>query len=128
MKMVYLISRILLSLLFLVFGSNGFLHFIPMGTPPPGLAGEFMHALMESHYALVVSALQVLGGFLVLIPRLAPTGLVILGPIVFNILLFHIFLMPAGLPLAIITVLFWIGAAIPFRSALLCLVSVKPAA
>lgn len=127
MKMVSLIARILLSLLFLVFGLNGFLHFIPMGPAPTGLAGEFVNALMQSHYMLVVSALQVLGGFLVIIPRLAPLGLVILGPIVFNILLVHIFLIPAGLPLAVITALFWIGAAIPFRSALMCLITVKAA-
>jgi putative oxidoreductase len=125
MKMVSLIARILLSILFLVFGMNGFLHFIPMGPLPTSLAGEFMDALMKSHYMLVVSALEVLGGFLVLIPRLAPLGLVILGPIVFNIMLVHIFLIPAGLPLAIITALFWIGSALPYRSALLCLVSAK---
>jgi hypothetical protein len=49
MKIVGLMARILLGLVFLIFGLNGFLHFIP-GALPPGLAGQFAGALMQSHY------------------------------------------------------------------------------
>jgi putative oxidoreductase len=52
MKIATLIARILLGLLFLVFGLNGFLHFIPM-TPPPGLAGQYMGALFLALWAIL---------------------------------------------------------------------------
>jgi putative oxidoreductase len=60
-----LIARILLGLLFMVFGLNGFLHFIPM-PPPAGLAGQYMGALFVSHYLTFVFAMQVIGGALLL--------------------------------------------------------------
>ena len=61
MKIAVLIARILLGLQFLVFGLNGFLHFIPMPLPT-GLAGQYMGALFLSHYLTVVFLLQVVGG------------------------------------------------------------------
>jgi putative oxidoreductase len=57
MKIATLIARILLGLLFLVFGLNGFLHFIPM-SPPSGLAGQYMGVLFISHYLTFVFAVQ----------------------------------------------------------------------
>ena len=105
MKYVILLVRILLGLVFVVFGSNAFLHFIPM-QPMPGDAGAFMGALFRSGYLYVIAALQMLGGLCLLIhPRFVALGLLILGPIIVNILLFHIFMAPAGLPLAIIVLL-----------------------
>jgi putative oxidoreductase len=78
MKIAVLIARILLGLLFLVFGLNGFLHFIPM-PPPAGLAGQYMGALFVSHYLVVVFLLQVVGGALLLAGRYIPLGLLLLG-------------------------------------------------
>ena len=102
MKIATIIVRVLLGLVFVVFGSNIFLHFIPMPPPPATLAGDFSKALMQSHYIYVVGLLQVIGGLLLLIGRFVPLGLTLLGPVIVNILLFHIFLDPSGLPLAII--------------------------
>jgi uncharacterized membrane protein YphA (DoxX/SURF4 family) len=68
----------------------------------PSLATDFSKALMESHYMYVVGLLQVLGGLLLLIGRFVPLGLTMLGPVIVNILLFHIFLDPSGLPMAIV--------------------------
>jgi uncharacterized membrane protein YphA (DoxX/SURF4 family) len=99
MKIIALIARSLLGLIFVVFGLNAFLHFIPM-PPPQGLAGDFMKALFMSHYFYVVAVLEVAGGALCLIGRFVPLGLTLLGPVIVNILLFHVFLEPAGLPLA----------------------------
>ena len=103
MKIATIIVRVLLGLMFVVFGSNIFLHFLPMTppTPPPPLAVDFSKALMESHYILVVGALQVIGGALLLLGRYVPLGLTLLGPVIVNIMLFHIFLDPSGLPIAI---------------------------
>jgi putative oxidoreductase len=102
MKIATIIARVLLGLMFVVFGSNIFLHFIPMPPLPQTLAGDFSKALMQSHYIYVVGLLQVIGGLLLLIGRYAPLGLTLLGPVIVNILLFHIFLEPSGLPMAII--------------------------
>lgn len=107
MKIAALIARILLGLLFLVFGLNGFLHFIPM-PPPTGLAGQYMGALFLSHYLTVVFLIQIIGGALLLANRFVPLALTLLGPVLVNILLFHSFLAPAGLPLALVTTLLWL--------------------
>lgn len=102
MKIATIIVRVLLGLMFVVFGSNIFLHFIPMPPPKPSLATDFSKALMESGYMYVVGFLQVAGGLLLLIGRYVPLGLTLLGPVIVNILLFHIFLEPTGLPMAIV--------------------------
>ena len=102
MKVATIIARVLLGLIFLVFGSNIFLHFIPMPEQKPSLATDFSKALMESHYVFVVGFLQVAGGLMLLIGRYVPLGLTLLGPVIVNILLFHSFLEPTGLPIAIV--------------------------
>jgi uncharacterized membrane protein YphA (DoxX/SURF4 family) len=107
MKIAVLIARILLGLLFLVFGLNGFLHFIPM-PPPAGLAGQYMGALFLSHYLVAVFLLQVVGGLLLLAKRYVPLGLLLLGPVLVNILLFHSFMAPEGLPIALFATVLWL--------------------
>src|SRR5207248_9533643 len=98
MKIATVIARILLGLIFVVFGSNIFLHFIPMPPPPPGLVGDFTKALLVSHYLHVVAVFQIVGGLLLLVGRFVPFGLVLLAPIIVNIDLVHILLDPSGLP------------------------------
>jgi uncharacterized membrane protein YphA (DoxX/SURF4 family) len=107
MKIAALIARILLGLMFFVFGLNGFLHFIPMGPMPTGVAGEFTGALIASHYMYIVAALQLLGGVLLLAGRYVPLGLTILGPVIVNILLFHLLMAPKGLPTALLVAVLW---------------------
>jgi len=107
MKIAALIARILLGLIFLVFGLNGIVPFIPRGPMPTGAAGQFAGALMQSHYTLIVAGLQVIGGVLLLVNRYVPLGLVILGPVIVNIFLFHLLMAPSGLPMAIVVVVLW---------------------
>jgi putative oxidoreductase len=106
MKILTHTSRFLLGLIFLVFGLNGFLHFIPM-PPPSGVAGQFLGAMFVSKYLLVVSGLQVISGALLLVDRYVPLALTILGPIIVNILLFHGLMNPAGIELAIFVTILW---------------------
>jgi putative oxidoreductase len=96
MKIATIIARVLLGLVFVVFGSNAFLKFL--GSPPelPGLAGDYMRAFMGSGYVYAVAVVQILGGVLLLVGRFVPLGLTLLAPIVVNILLFHFLLMPEG--------------------------------
>ena len=107
MKIVTLLARLLLGLIFVVFGLNGFLNFLSMGPMPSGLAGQFIGALALSHYYWVVAALQVAGGALLLVNRFVPLGLVLLGPVIVNIVLYHVFLNPSGIALAVVVVILW---------------------
>jgi len=102
MKIATIISRVLLGLIFVTFGLNMFLHFIPMPPPPEGPAREFMTALFMSHYLYVVGALQVAGGLILLSGRWMPLGLTLLGPVIVNIVCFHVLMAPAGLPMALV--------------------------
>ena len=108
MKILTLIARLLLGLIFVVFGLNGFLNFLSMGPVPSGLAGQFIGALVLSHYFWVVAALQIAGGALLLVNRFVPLGLVLLGPVIVNIILYHVVLNPAGIALAIVVVILWL--------------------
>jgi putative oxidoreductase len=106
MKIATLIARILLGLMFLVFGLNPFLHFLP-AVLPSGLAGQFLNVLLQSHYVLFIGAVQVAGGVLLLVNRYVPLALTLLGPVIVNILLYHLLLDHAGASLAIIVTIFW---------------------
>jgi putative oxidoreductase len=108
MKIVTLIARVLLGLVFLVFGLNGFLQFFNPGPPPTGLAGQFIGALALSHYYWVIAGLQVAGGVLLLVNRYVPLGLVLLGPVIVNIILYHVFLNPTGIGVAIVVAILWL--------------------
>jgi uncharacterized membrane protein YphA (DoxX/SURF4 family) len=99
MKIPILLARLLLGFAFVVFGLNAFLHFIHQ-PPPQGLAGAFVGALFVSGYFYVVAILQIAGGVILLSGRFVALGLVLLGPVIVNILLFHIFLERTGLPIA----------------------------
>ena len=101
MKIAVLIARILLGLLFVVFGLNTFLHFLPMQLPP-GDAGELMGLMFKHGWFTFIGLLYVIGGLLLLIGRFVPLGLVILGPIIVIILLFHITLLPQGIGIALV--------------------------
>jgi putative oxidoreductase len=111
MKIASLIARLFLGLIFLVFGLNGFLHFIPM-PPPTGVAGQFFGSIFVSHYWVVIFGVQIIGGLLLLLNRFVPLALVILGPVIVNIFFVHALMAPAGLPLAIVVVVLWAIVAI----------------
>jgi uncharacterized membrane protein YphA (DoxX/SURF4 family) len=117
MKIATVIARVLLGLIFVVFGSNIFLHFIPMPPPPPGPIGDFSKALFVSHYLHVVAVFQIVGGLLLLIGRFVPLGLVLLAPVIVNIDLVHILMEPSGLPMAIVVSLLLVFLIWQYRDA-----------
>ena len=106
MKIAVLVARILLGLMFVVFGLNGFLNFLHMPMPP-GAAGQYVSVLFVSHYLHAVCLVEVIGGVLLLSGQFIPLGLVLLGPVIVNILLFHTFLFPAGFPPALLATVLW---------------------
>jgi hypothetical protein len=117
MKIAAMIARYLLGLMFLIFGSNMFLHFIPMGPMSAGLAGEYSAALFAAHYFYIVGAIMVVSAILFLVNRYVPLALVLLGPVLVNILLFHILMAPQGIGMGAFATLLWLLVAYRVRSA-----------
>jgi putative oxidoreductase len=115
-KIASTIARYLLGLIFLVFGLNGFLQFIHM-PPPTGVAAQFVGALFVSHFLAVVFLLEVIPAVLLLVNRYVPLALILLGPVIVNIFLFHCFMAPSGLPLATIAAALWLVVFAGVRSA-----------
>jgi putative oxidoreductase len=118
LKILTLIARLLLGLMFTVFGANS-VHFFMGSMPPlpPGLPGEFSHAMLESHYTQVVGVLMVISGLLFLINRYVPVALVILGPILFNILLFHALMLHKGFEVGVVAAILWFIVFYAYRAA-----------
>jgi putative oxidoreductase len=116
MKTASAIARYLAGIIFLVFGLNGFLNFIPL-PPPEGVAGQFMGALYASHYLWVIFAFQLVAGVLLLINRFVPFAVAVLAPVIVNILSFHLLMAPSGLPLALFVTVLWALIFADVRSA-----------
>ena len=102
MKKAVLVTRILLGLVFLVFGLNGILHFLPTPPMPAGDAATFAAILTTHKYMSFVALCQIIGGLLLLVGRYVPLGLTILGPIIVNILLYHFLLEPKGIAIGLV--------------------------
>jgi putative oxidoreductase len=102
MKILTIIARILLGLIFVVFGSNAFLHFLPMPEPPPNLSGDFLKVFIASGYVYCIGGFQVISGLLLLIGKFVPLALTILAAVIVNILIFHTLMAPEGFPPAIV--------------------------
>jgi uncharacterized membrane protein YphA (DoxX/SURF4 family) len=100
-------ARVLLGLVFFTFGLDGFLHFVPQPDPstlPPGVVA-FSGALMGTGYMFpLIKGTEVTVGALLLANRFVPLALVLLAPVIVNIVLFHAFLAPSGIGLAVVLV------------------------
>jgi uncharacterized membrane protein YphA (DoxX/SURF4 family) len=97
-------ARLLMGLMFFVFGLNGFLNFIPQPkTPMPEGALAFVGALMKTGYMFpLIAGTQVLVGALLLLNRFVPLALALIAPVVVNIVAFHVFLEPKGTAIALV--------------------------
>ncbi len=116
MKIASTIARYLLEIMFTVFGLNGFLQFLPAGQLPP-LAGQFYGVLLASHYTVPIFAIQVVCGLLFLVNRYVPLALTLIGPVIVNILLFHILMAPAGIVPGAIATICWFLVFARYRPA-----------
>lgn len=85
MKTATFIARNLLGLIFLVFGLNGFYTFIPVPVFHP-----FMEIMVESGFIYIEKAIEVAGGILLLLNRYMLAAILILGPVIMNILMYHL--------------------------------------
>lgn len=92
---VVLASRVLLGAVFLVFGANYFVSFIPFPEPPERVS-EFQVFLADLRMYPLFKLVEIVAGGLLLAGRAVPFALLLLAPILVNIALFHIFLLPQG--------------------------------
>ena len=116
MKFVITGAKVVLGLMFLVFGLNGFFQFIPMPAPT-GVAAEYFTVLAKTNYLIPVFLLQTIGGVLLLANRFVPLALILLGPVIVNILLFHILIEPAGTGSAVFVTVLWLIVFYSIREA-----------
>ena len=117
MKVVALICRILLGLGFVVFGANILHPFLHMPAMNPDLPSTKWSMLkMTSGWMKVIGTAQLIGGLLVLIGGTLPLGLCILGPLLVNILCFHIFFMGGqGIAPGAVFTLLWLILLYAYR-------------
>ena len=106
MRIAGIVARLLLGLMFTVFGLNGFLHFLHQ-PPPSGLALQYLTVMSQSHIIMFVFAVQLVCGLLLLAGVFVPLALAVLGPVIVNILLFHITMAPSGIGPGALATLLW---------------------
>ena len=106
MTTVAMVARYLLGIGFVVFGLNAFLQFMP---PPelPEEGGRFMTLLFSSGYFNAIAILKIAAGLMLLLGKFVPLGLTFLGPILVNILLFHLAFDPAGIGMGLVFTVLW---------------------
>jgi uncharacterized membrane protein YphA (DoxX/SURF4 family) len=126
MRIVSIVARYLLGLMFTVFGLNGFLHFIPQPPPANPLAIQFFTAIGASHFAAFFFAIQLVGGSLLLSGFFVPLALTVLAAELYNILAFHLTLSP-GIAPGLVACALWLLVFQQYRASFQSILSAKPA-
>ena len=116
-RYVTAIIRILLGLMFLVFGLNGFLNFMPAPKDMPQEIMNVIGALMKAGYMNVVSGAEVLVAVMLLTNRFVPLALALLAPVVVGIITFHIAIAPATIGPGIVVLVMELYLAWAYRDA-----------
>lgn len=118
-KIVAVVARVLLGLVFLAAGASGFV-FLFMSPPPapPGLASTFEEVFYRSHWEQFVGGVQLLAGVLLLVNRYVPLALILLGAVIANILVFHVTMAPQAIAIPLVVLALWLVLAWHHRSSL----------
>jgi putative oxidoreductase len=125
MKIVSVIARYLLGLLFTIFGLNGFFNFIHQPPPANPLALQFFIAISSSHFASFFFAVQLIGGLLLLLGFFVPLALTLLAAELYNILSFHLTL-SSGITLALFACVLWVLVFLQYRNSFNGILAAKP--
>ena len=126
MKIVSVIARYLLGLLFTVFGLNGFFNFIHQPPPTNPLTIQFFVSISSSHFAAFFFAVQLIGGLLLLSGFFVPLALTLLAAEIYNILAFHLTLAPASIAPALLASVLWILVFLQYRASFKGVLAAKP--
>jgi putative oxidoreductase len=125
MKYVIPTCRILLGLIFFIFGLNNILHFIPMPLPSGDALTWF--GIMAGHgWMTFVGVLMTIAGLLLLVGRFVPLALTLIAPIVVNIVLYHLLLWPHGVAPAVIATVLEVVLLIAYYRSFLPLLAADP--
>jgi hypothetical protein len=127
MKIAVILARVLLGITFVFFGANGLHPFLPMPPPPPGLSGQFMTVFFQSHWVTLVAAVQFAAGVLLLVNRYVPLALALLGPVIVNILAFHLLMNLSGIGPGMVAAVLWFVLFYRYRANFAGLFVAKPA-
>ncbi len=117
--------RILLGLMFLVFGLNGFFNFMPPPKDMPEHIGAVLGTLTTAGYMKVVCGTMVLVGALLLLNLFVPLALALLAPIIVGIITFHVFVAPSTIAPAIVVTVMELYLALAYRHAFYPMLRVK---
>lgn len=126
MKIVSIIARYLLGLMFTVVGLNGFLNFIHQPPPTNPLALQFFGAIVASHFAGYFFAVQLIGGLLLISGFFVPLALTLLAAELYNILAFHLTISP-GIAPGLVACVLWVLVFLQYRESFNGIFSAKPA-
>ncbi len=107
MKIAVTIARILMGLIFSVFGANMLFHFLPNPPLPPGPLKDFTTVMGSTGYLYVVGFFQLVPGLLLLANRYVPLALTVLAAQLVNILTTHALVMHGGFPMPLVVVVLW---------------------
>lgn len=125
MKFAVIIARILLGGMFVFSGIVALLHLIkqPDNLPPDAVA---YNSAMSHGYMTFVAILMLVGGILLLVGRFVPLGLVLLGPILVNILLFHFTIMHGGAAIPLVLTLLEVFLIVVYRDSFIRIFDAEP--
>lgn len=123
------IARILMGLMFFVFGLNGFLHFIPQpkDAMPEGVLALFTGFTKSGYMMPLIFGTQTLVGGLLLVNRFVPLALALIAPVIVNIIAFHLFLMPATIGPGVVVLVLELYLAWSYRGAFRPMLAMKTA-
>lgn len=125
MQITTRIAQTLLGFIFVVFGLNGFLNFIPMPPMPDAAAGFFMPLIKTGYFLPFLKGVEIIIGLALIANVFVPLSLVIVTPIIIQIILFHIFLDISGLAMGIVLAIILIFLAYQNRAAYTALLTPK---
>ena len=115
MRFAIIGARVILGLIFTVFGLNGFFHFIPNPEMNEPMTTFMMALAGTGYFMIIVKVVEVVSGLMILTGRFLPLGLILLAPVSVHILFVHLFLDQAGLAMAIVIVVLQVFLAFAYR-------------
>jgi len=114
------VARIVLGLIFLIFGLNGFYTLIPVPDFHP-----FMAILVESGYIYLIKTVEIVGGIMLLTNRFVPLALILLAMDIVNITAYHLLLDPRNWMIVPVIIILWIIVFMNYKSSFVSLFSIK---
>jgi putative oxidoreductase len=101
-KVLFVLS-LLFGIMFINAGLNKFFNYMPVPDDLPESMMKVMAAFMEITWLMpLVAVVEIIAGFLFIIPRFRALGAIMIFPIMVGILLTHLVNAPSGLPLALV--------------------------